>query len=505
MAEFVPATIVRVLKDVPLDSTYSDTIKFASVGAQTAFFAGKAKYSFTDFTYQRVNSSVASPRGPRSVRVPRVADDLYDCNYIMFQNSNYGSKWFYAFIKQVNYVNPNNTEIIYELDHYQTWAFDFTVLPSFVEREHTNDDKYYVNLEPEPVDISSYKFSETLITYFTSFPGIVVATSTNPAGQVVNGQVINNIYSGLQFNYFNSAPLANAFIQEYAESGHLDNVITVFMSPFKESESGATPWSFEVTPNIPGYTPRNKKLISSPFVSYLISDGSNNYQEFKYEFTSNDKESGSVTVSGNVLKIFSGSPIMVFVPNYITQLNYYYSIQTSFSAICPWSGNVYANWMAQNTTTLALRAIVNGTIGAATGNIGSAASSIANTAATMYSAQYINTPVHNPLDANVPIATGRMGFIYIIKSISAESAEYIDNFFDMYGYATNRVKVPNMEGRESWNYVKTNNVIIKGSVPVDSMDSIKAMFNNGIRFWHGDFVGDYSRSNRTLVEVQNNG
>lgn len=38
MADFVPSTIVKVLKDVPLDSTYSDTIKFTSVGAQTAFF-----------------------------------------------------------------------------------------------------------------------------------------------------------------------------------------------------------------------------------------------------------------------------------------------------------------------------------------------------------------------------------------------------------------------------------------------------------------------------------
>lgn len=63
MANFVPSTIVKVLKDVPLDSTYSDTIKFTSVGAQTAFFSGKAKYSFTEFTYQRVNSSVSVPRG----------------------------------------------------------------------------------------------------------------------------------------------------------------------------------------------------------------------------------------------------------------------------------------------------------------------------------------------------------------------------------------------------------------------------------------------------------
>lgn len=71
----------------------------------------------------------------------------------------------------------------------------------------------------------------------------------------------------------------------------------------------------------------------------------------------------------------------------------------------------------------------------------------------------------------------------------------------MYGYACNKLKKPNLTGRESWNYVKTNNVILKGSMPVDAMDRIKQMFNNGIRFWHGDFVGDYARSNKPLSEV----
>ena len=128
MPEYIPNTIVRLLENVPFDSTYSDTILFTSVAEQTNFMQGKAKYSFNNFTYQRVNSSVAAPRIAYSVRVPRVADDLYNCNYLMFQNSNYGSKWFYAFIKQVNYINPNNTEIIYEIDVYQTWAFDFEIL-----------------------------------------------------------------------------------------------------------------------------------------------------------------------------------------------------------------------------------------------------------------------------------------------------------------------------------------------------------------------------------------
>ena len=79
----------------------------------------------------------------------------------------------------------------------------------------------------------------------------------------------------------------------------------------------------------------------------------------------------------------------------------------------------------------------------------------------------------------------------------------MDDFFDMYGYQVNTVKVPEMDSRESWNYVRTENVVIKGSLPVDSMDRIKRMFNDGIRFWHGDIVGNYSLSNLPVKEVKN--
>lgn len=506
MPDFVPATIVRVLKDVPLDSTYSDTIKFASQAAQTAFFTGKAKYSFTDFTYQRVNSSVAQPRGPRSVRVPRVADDLYDCNYLMFQNRNYGTKWFYAFIKQVNYINPNNTEIIYELDHYQTWAFDFNVLASFVEREHTNNDAYYANLEPEPVDIGEHKYWDTSIFDIPEFSFIIVATSTDPGGKTVLGQTISNIYSGLQFEAFTTAAEANFYIQQYAANGYLENVVSVFMSPFSPEDTTPLEVNFSLTPKILGYTPRNKKLFSFPYCSYMVVDGNNNYQEFRYEYSNSDEqgEAGDIHVTGKTYRIFSASPIMVFVPDYIDDSNYYYALETSYSAVCPWTGNVYANWFAQNGMQLALKTLASVGINTASGNIIGAGSAIINAASSAYSSQFIPTPSHNTLDANACYSLGRLKFYWYQKSITSEIASKIDDFFDVFGYATNEYKVPNMEGRESWNYVKTRDVIISGSVPVDSMDAIKSMFNNGIRFWHGDFVGDYSRSNRPLSEVQNN-
>ena len=72
----------------------------------------------------------------------------------------------------------------------------------------------------------------------------------------------------------------------------------------------------------------------------------------------------------------------------------------------------------------------------------------------------------------------------------------------MYGYQVNKVKAPNETGRESWNYVKTQKVILNGSIPVESMDRIKKMYNDGVRFWHGDYVGYYSRSNRIVKVVK---
>lgn len=84
---------------------------------------------------------------------------------------------------------------------------------------------------------------------------------------------------------------------------------------------------------------------------------------------------------------------------------------------------------------------------------------------------------------------------------SLEEAIKLDQFFDMYGYATNAVKVPNEDSRESWNYVKTDNVIINGSMPVQDMATIKAMYNKGVRFWHTTDVGNYSLSNRDMKEV----
>ena len=82
------------------------------------------------------------------------------------------------------------------------------------------------------------------------------------------------------------------------------------------------------------------------------------------------------------------------------------------------------------------------------------------------------------------------------KTIKAEYARVIDDYFSMYGYKINRVKIPNVTGRPNWNYVQTSDLNAIGAIPVPDMAKLKQMFNAGVTFWHsGANVGNYTLGN----------
>ena len=107
ISPIVPANTVHILRNVPLDNSYQDTLDFTSVSAQTTYFLSKVKYS---------NVNITPVRMQNKIRVDKTADHLYDCNYIMFNNANYEGKWFYAFITSIDFINTNMAEISFELD-----------------------------------------------------------------------------------------------------------------------------------------------------------------------------------------------------------------------------------------------------------------------------------------------------------------------------------------------------------------------------------------------------
>ena len=78
-------------------------------------------------------------------------------------------------------------------------------------------------------------------------------------------------------------------------------------------------------------------------------------------------------------------------------------------------------------------------------------------------------------------------------SIRSEYAKIIDDFFDKYGYATNKLKEPNFYGRTN-NYVKisSDSVIGFGDVPAADMNIINGVFRKGVTLYHShDSIGTY--------------
>lgn len=74
--------------------------------------------------------------------------------------------------------------------------------------------------------------------------------------------------------------------------------------------------------------------------------------------------------------------------------------------------------------------------------------------------------------------------IFSTFAIKPEFARKIDKYFDMFGYATNELKIPNINNRPTWNYVKTLNCNINGNIPQADLAEIKEIFNAGITLWH---------------------
>ena len=153
MGTITPNSTVYLLTGVPLDNTYENTIYFASTALQLAHFLNTGQSPFWDYqprqitplSYQRVNEGV--------LRVNLPYDQIYNCNYMMFQNTSYNAKWFYAFVLNVEYVNDQASNVYYELDVMQTWMLEAHIQPSYVEREHSETDNLDEHLELEDVPL----------------------------------------------------------------------------------------------------------------------------------------------------------------------------------------------------------------------------------------------------------------------------------------------------------------------------------------------------------------
>jgi hypothetical protein len=93
---------------------------------------------------------------------------------------------------------------------------------------------------------------------------------------------------------------------------------------------------------------------------------------------------------------------------------------------------------------------------------------------------------------------GYTGVWIIKKEITPEYRKKLTDFFNMYGYKKNEVKLPNFHTRQYWNYVQTNSCVIQGNFNHEDLEEIKSVFDGGITLWHTDNIGNYSLSNGVI-------
>ena len=147
-----PQTNVKLLQ-VPINLDNKNQITFSNSTEQFNYFNSLPKLETSNFSFQRKDNII---------RWPGHVDNLMYYNYCMYQNENYGTKWFYAFITKMEYVNDNMTYIYIKTDVFQTWQFNLNYKKMFVEREHVNDDAIGLHTVPENLETGDYIIDEII-------------------------------------------------------------------------------------------------------------------------------------------------------------------------------------------------------------------------------------------------------------------------------------------------------------------------------------------------------
>ena len=536
MSAITPNTELRLMK-CPIESDNRNQLTFSSLSAQFNYFKNLPHMTVDNFTYQRKDSII---------RYPAHIDSILGYNYVMYQNEEYTDKWFYAFITNMEYVNDNMTYITIKTDVYQTWQFDISWKRSFVEREHVNNDTIGLHTIPERLETGDYVCSNVSQIFNGNNTYICIACSDiNDTIGLRTTRYYNGVFSGTEPFLFRDYQSASNFVTMMSADAKAEAIVSVYLIPqslftdqtlnwqITNVTIGAHTYTFEmsrvptsseavlmttsstITPpsTIDGYTPKNNKLKTSPYSYFYISNNVGSDVPFKYEdFVSNTatfKTYGSLTPGGSIRCIPMN--YKKYSDTDSTYRHFNSGVTVAKYPICSWSNDCYTNWLTSQSVNLGFKAVggIVGIIGGgaliATGAGAVAGASmiaggigmIADSAKEIY--QHSLTPDQaqgNSNSGDIAYSIHRLDVLCYKMTVRNEMAQVIDNYFSMYGYKVNILKIPNITGRTNWNYVKTIGANIQGDIPEQDINELKSMFNSGITLWHNPSTYlDYSQNN----------
>lgn len=552
MAVVTPQTDVYLLK-CPLEIDQQNQLTFANATAQYNYFIGlphTPAIADNDFTYQRKDGIM---------RYPAHIDDIRSYNYCMYRNDAYSNKWFFAFIESMSYANDQTTFISLKTDVWQTWQFDFVFKSSFVQREHTNNDAVGSNILDEGLNVGKYIVNGFSEFKYQSNPQDcwVVALATELLDGTYSGEkptprMIGGVPQGCYAVVLDpSANNIGNFVNAYDLNAKANAIVSMYVLPktfypdilFRsvEGQTGSGQrWSFDyaVMPRsteamslgtyywdrnttLHGYTPKNNKLFTYPYNYLLITNNNGDEKEFYWE------DLGSSQAQFTMKGVPSlGCNIRLIPTNYknTTTGGYEWSLEAGSLPMVSWNSDYYLNWEASQGVKAGMNAasgyvsdygkageaVASGAEQVNPGNIlegisrtlssfGAVFKGLFSEVSSGYSESLKPNENRGQSTGDLNYAIGKTCFTGYKMSIKYEQAVVIDNYFSMYGYRTDKLKIPNITGRQNWNFVKTQICNILGDVPQADVEEMKDIMNAGITFWHNPSTYlDYSQTNAIL-------
>ena len=536
---------IIIAQGIKIDNTYKNVLSYNQAQMLELVQANQIA-SANNYSFIREYKNTIQVGFPYS--------QICNANYLAFQNKDYNNRWFFAFISDVQYINENTTNIVFDTDVWSTFYDSMNVMKCFVEREHVNDDTIGLNTVPEGIATGEMVVENTFEdTSLNQFLMIGVFSDWKPTnGGIGTGEqndgvcVYNKGITGHNLFLFNLSQAGVENLRKYLwltnGDGHIGDVKDIFIIPkamIDENELidvsytrnivgdvnvQVDMWKINedfdvqsISINFPkvhsfnGINVRNNKCFTYPYNYILATNNNGNQNIYKYELFSNENNATfdlqlalQIGISGRcVPKNYNGR----------IETNDDESLPLGKYPVCGWTADSFTNWLTQQAVNIPTK-IVGSVIGAVTGaksdleEHGTVANTIVGGAMTVagmigefYSAGLKPNIEGGGNTSDVIYSAERNTITFKFMRPKLENLQIIDSYFNRFGYKINRTKIPNLTGRQYWNYIKIggNDRFATGNIQTKFLDVINQIAQQGTTIWHShDNIGNYDLNN-TIV------
>lgn len=540
MTAIAPNTTVYLV-NTRLNYGSEDTFYFDSLSAQTSYFEARRLWGMTNYTYQREQRQYIKV----GVNGSQMATVIKSANYLMWKNTSYEDKYYYAFITEAEWINNEVVKLYFEMDYIQTYLFNHGHTQCYIARQHSETDIIGENILPEPMEVGEYvvnggntKCLPANAQDADACCFVVMEVNKSQTDPLL----VDGVFSAVKLHIFsatqNGADAAQVFINTheadpeailgiYATRYYLlgltapapeGNILSISTQPGKRFVEVD---GVDENSTIDGYVPKNKKLLTYPYTYCNITNCKGNDVNLRYEFWQKD------VVNHYLVMHFTRSmPVTI----QIRPLNYKGELQsnsdsegTSTDAIVELSGQPlgsfaadnYTVWQAQNQANIvgsyaksilhSGMSLIEGWTNAnplqATGAIFPVLDTVVDNGVNRYNASIAVDRFSGTLSGSaVQYNTEVDGIYYRRMSVNRQYAKVIDDFFTMYGYTQNKVGFPNIHARSRYTYVRTIGFNCTANIPQEARKYINARYDAGIRFWvdHENTFCNYTNANTPL-------